>query len=154
MLEVWRRVNKEDDLSNIISFLTEYRNLVFESESSLGRFVQHIQEVYNNTRIIGNRGCTPNEMYEYNRSNSGVWDRPKIVPGSSLAANVLRGAAPEMASMGFKVDLESGATATNVVKYPQGLSGEAVVTQKKIYPNDPCPCGSGKKYKKCCGRMQ
>lgn len=24
--------------------------------------------------------------------------------------------------------------------------------QKKIYPNDLCPCGSGKKYKKCCGR--
>ena len=23
---------------------------------------------------------------------------------------------------------------------------------KKIMPNDPCPCGSGKKYKKCCGR--
>lgn len=22
--------------------------------------------------------------------------------------------------------------------------------QKKIYPNDPCPCGSGRKYKKCC----
>lgn len=27
-----------------------------------------------------------------------------------------------------------------------------VVKPKKIYPNDPCPCGSGKKYKKCCGR--
>lgn len=25
--------------------------------------------------------------------------------------------------------------------------------KKKIYPNDPCPCGSGKKYKKCCGRV-
>lgn len=25
-------------------------------------------------------------------------------------------------------------------------------TGKKIYPNDSCPCGSGKKYKKCCGR--
>ncbi len=24
--------------------------------------------------------------------------------------------------------------------------------EQKIYPNDPCPCGSGKKYKKCCGR--
>ena len=23
--------------------------------------------------------------------------------------------------------------------------------EKKVYPNDPCPCGSGKKYKKCCG---
>ena len=26
------------------------------------------------------------------------------------------------------------------------------VAEKKVYPNDPCPCGSGKKYKKCCGR--
>jgi len=24
---------------------------------------------------------------------------------------------------------------------------------KKVYPNDPCPCGSGKKYKQCCGRL-
>ena len=24
----------------------------------------------------------------------------------------------------------------------------------KIYPNDPCPCGSGKKYKQCCGRKR
>ncbi len=27
-----------------------------------------------------------------------------------------------------------------------------IVKEKKIYPNDPCPCGGGKKYKKCCGR--
>ncbi len=27
-----------------------------------------------------------------------------------------------------------------------------IVKGKKIYPNDPCPCGSGKKYKKCCGK--
>ena len=27
-----------------------------------------------------------------------------------------------------------------------------VYKSKKIYPNDPCPCGSGKKYKKCHGR--
>ncbi len=27
-----------------------------------------------------------------------------------------------------------------------------VKAAKKIYPNDPCPCGSGKKYKQCCGR--
>lgn len=26
-------------------------------------------------------------------------------------------------------------------------------TADKIYPNDPCPCGSGKKYKRCCGRF-
>ena len=27
-----------------------------------------------------------------------------------------------------------------------------IVKEAKIYPNDPCPCGSGKKYKKCCGK--
>ena len=27
-----------------------------------------------------------------------------------------------------------------------------IETGRKIYPNDPCPCGSGLKYKKCCGR--
>lgn len=29
---------------------------------------------------------------------------------------------------------------------------QPIVKSPKIYPNDPCPCGSGKKYKKCCGR--
>ncbi|MEA2073341.1 MAG: preprotein translocase subunit SecA [Campylobacterota bacterium] len=31
-------------------------------------------------------------------------------------------------------------------------SDEEVVTEKKIARNDPCPCGSGKKYKQCCGK--
>lgn len=29
-------------------------------------------------------------------------------------------------------------------------NGEAKYQMKKIGRNDPCPCGSGKKYKKCC----
>ena len=31
-------------------------------------------------------------------------------------------------------------------------NGQVVRKTAKIYPNDPCPCGSGKKYKKCCGK--
>ena len=31
-------------------------------------------------------------------------------------------------------------------------SKQFVNTGAKVGPNDPCPCGSGKKYKKCCGR--
>ena len=34
----------------------------------------------------------------------------------------------------------------------QKLSTTVVNTQPKVGRNDPCPCGSGKKYKKCCGR--
>lgn len=34
------------------------------------------------------------------------------------------------------------------------VSGQFINTSPKIGPNEPCPCGSGKKYKKCCGRLQ
>jgi len=39
----------------------------------------------------------------------------------------------------------------NKLYIEQKKSG-TIVKKDKIYPNDPCPCGSGKKYKKCCGR--
>lgn len=32
------------------------------------------------------------------------------------------------------------------------VPSQPIVKEKKIYPNEPCPCGSGKKYKKCCGK--
>ncbi len=41
---------------------------------------------------------------------------------------------------------------TRKALYKEQKSSTTVVKDKKIYPNDPCPCGSGKKYKKCCGR--
>ena len=36
--------------------------------------------------------------------------------------------------------------------YKEQKSSTTIVKGDKVYPNDPCPCGSGKKYKKCCGR--
>lgn len=36
--------------------------------------------------------------------------------------------------------------------YLEQKKSGTIVKDQKIYPNDPCPCGSGKKYKKCCGR--
>ena len=36
--------------------------------------------------------------------------------------------------------------------YLEQKKSGTVVKPKKVFPNDPCPCGSGKKYKKCCGR--
>lgn len=38
--------------------------------------------------------------------------------------------------------------------YKEQKSSTTVVKGEKIGRNDPCPCGSGKKYKKCCGRDQ
>lgn len=35
---------------------------------------------------------------------------------------------------------------------PPSNTPDSFMQIKKIYPNDKCPCGSGKKYKKCCGK--
>ena len=36
--------------------------------------------------------------------------------------------------------------------YKEQKASTTIRKPEKIYPNDPCPCGSGKKYKKCCGK--
>ena len=41
---------------------------------------------------------------------------------------------------------------TRKALYKEQKSSTTIVKEAKIYPNDPCPCGSGKKYKKCCGK--
>ena len=76
---------------------------------------------------------------------------PTIVPGSSLAAQMLKQGQKEIEKMGFTVDLDSTAVDMNKA-FPSATPGAADARPKKIYPNDPCPCGSGKKYKHCCGR--
>ena len=48
-------------------------------------------------------------------------------------------------------EILSAETRTELYK-KQKASGTVRREGHKIYPNDPCPCGSGKKYKKCCGR--
>ncbi|MDD7740904.1 MAG: SEC-C metal-binding domain-containing protein, partial [Lachnospiraceae bacterium] len=51
-----------------------------------------------------------------------------------------------------KVEREQVAKVTGTNKDESGPKKPKQRTEKKIYPNDPCPCGSGKKYKQCCGR--
>lgn len=43
---------------------------------------------------------------------------------------------------------------TRKALYKEQKSSTTIVKPDKVYPNDPCPCGSGKKYKKCCGKNQ
>ena len=51
-----------------------------------------------------------------------------------------------------KVEREQVAKVTGTNKDAESGVREPVKrAEKKIYPNDPCPCGSGKKYKNCCG---
>ena len=51
-----------------------------------------------------------------------------------------------------KVEREQVAQATGTNKDDSASHTPKKREEKKVYPNDPCPCGSGKKYKQCCGR--
>ncbi len=51
-----------------------------------------------------------------------------------------------------KVEREEVAKVTGTNKDESAVRAPKKRENKKIYPNDPCPCGSGKKYKQCCGR--
>ncbi len=51
-----------------------------------------------------------------------------------------------------KVEREEVAQVTGTNKDDSAMKKPVKSSEKKIYPNDPCPCGSGKKYKQCCMR--
>ncbi|MGN0289808.1 MAG: preprotein translocase subunit SecA [Lachnospiraceae bacterium] len=51
-----------------------------------------------------------------------------------------------------KVEREQVAKVTGTNKDDSVAKAPVKREESKVYPNDPCPCGSGKKYKQCCGR--
>ncbi len=51
-----------------------------------------------------------------------------------------------------KVEREQVAKVTGTNKDESAVRAPKKRADKKVYPNDPCPCGSGKKYTQCCGR--
>ena len=53
-----------------------------------------------------------------------------------------------------KVEREEVAKVTGTNKDDTVANAPKKRAEEKIYPNDPCPCGSGKKYKQCCGRKK
>ena len=53
-----------------------------------------------------------------------------------------------------KVEREEVAKVTGTNKDESLARAPKKRAEDKIYPNDPCPCGSGKKYKQCCGRKK
>ena len=89
------------DLQTVVDRLEE-ADVIFSTKEQLEKFTSIITDVWNNTRMVLNRGYTPHELV------------------------------------------------TNGLETTSGQR----VTAAKIYPNDPCPCGSGKKYKKCCGKRR
>ncbi|SFR65195.1 SEC-C metal-binding domain-containing protein [Anaeromicropila populeti] len=148
-LQIWANSYDGNSPTDILNHLSE-ANISFSSDKILNEFVGLLMNAYNSTRLKENRGHKPDELSK-DVFKGGM---PTIVPASSNAAAMLREAEPQLHAMGFPVDVNGGADTIQTSFYPNGLNGQAVNMEKKIYPNDPCPCGSGKKYKKCCGKFK
>ena len=145
-LQVWANSYEGESPSKIINKMTE-ANIEFE-EKMINELLELLVAAHNNTRMKENRGYKPSEM----ERKKSVDKMPTIVPASSNAAAILKDAAPQLEAMGVPVDLNGNTDVIQTTMFPSGLNGEPIRGEKKIYPNDPCPCGSGKKYKKCCGK--
>ncbi|MDL2301975.1 SEC-C domain-containing protein [Lachnospiraceae bacterium OttesenSCG-928-D06] len=144
---IWRNSYVGDTPADVFDKMSE-ADVVFKSDKQMNDFLGLLKDAHNNTRTKENRGHCPNELIRKGFARV----IPTIVPGSSGAVPMLREAAPKLREWGIPVDLDGNADSISTSMYPDGLDGNPVRLEKKVYPNDPCPCGSGKKYKKCCGR--
>ena len=110
------------------------------------RLASIMQNVMNHTRTYYNCGYTPSAIHKVMLAGKKPSLPKTIIPMSTEAAKLMEQAKPDIEKLGVKVDLNAAAVVP--------AAGKDKKNRKpgKIYPNDPCPCGSGKKYKKCCGR--
>lgn len=143
-LEVWTGSYVGDAPTDVMNQMSEEGVPIPAEYDRHSEFIRAMMDAHNNTRMLENRGHKPSELVQ----ESLAGGTPTIVPATTEAADMLGKIAPTLREMGFPVDLDSNA---DRIAVPAGDDSRTRSVQK-IYPNDPCPCGSGKKYKKCCGR--
>ena len=150
-LEIWDKIQFDIDFTEIVQYIIDvYEDLL--DDIKIEEIIPLLQELNNSTRMQIHRGHTPNEMMRKGMEEGRFSQRPIVVPGSTETANLLKSASEELKEMGICVDLDSNAVIVPNNSSQNNVFGQGDNSFKKIYPNDPCPCGSGKKFKKCCGK--
>jgi uncharacterized protein YchJ len=112
-----------EPVSTFMELLQEMYPLSKEEEANV-RFVA--LNVLENTPTLENRGASQADV-------RAIFEESSVFATPQFSANAAK---PVEISNDYYRDASTG-----VLK-----------SKQKIGPNDPCPCGSGKKYKKCCGR--
>lgn len=126
-------INQDLSVNGVIEFLQT--QLEFPSFESVQELTEHVVNLSNNTRQWILKGHTPDELFAVEK------EFLKPLPSSPYQApNPL---APPFAFPleGYKA-MPKTETKSNIID---------MKTRKKVGRNDPCPCGSGKKFKHCCG---
>lgn len=131
----------------------------FENELDVNEFLRLYADMSNHTRMAMNRGHTPEEL---SKKLSPQDRSPKsIVFGPHITAALKNGTMDmeELRRGILQMEIPNEGLRRSMLENLDHIQNPAVpapksVEKKKIGRNDPCPCGSGKKYKNCCGRNQ
>ncbi len=122
ILEILDQMDEGVGLGEIIAMLSQYYQ--FDNMSALNEFMSSLTEVYNHHRQWALKGHSPSEI-------SRQLEKQELTPYPT-ASNWANQAVPNhLDGPGDLISFQTG---------------------KKIGRNDPCPCGSGRKYKHCCGK--
>lgn len=128
------------------------------SRQELQTLANLFMQMNNNTRMPINKGHKPNELYI---GDGGMPQRIEFGPGMRKALRdgdldpdafrsdvMVRTDWPLELRESFSEEIDKALLKPGEEKW----IGGTVIKGADIGPNDPCPCGSGRKYKKCCGR--
>ena len=131
----------------------EKMGVQFHSRRDVERFFELYSAFQNTTRMPCNRGYTPDEMMQMTPPEERF---KSLSLGPNIRKSLQTG---EMDIEDFRkqiltMELPSEALRFDLLKQLADIKPSAPQPekQKKVGRNDPCPCGSGKKYKKCCGK--
>ena len=129
--------------------IVERAGAVF-NDKTLSEFASIHQDFNNNTRMQHNRGYTPNEINAMSKPEDRIPKSFSFGPNirKSLADGTMD--ARELRQSILTMELPDKRLRPLMLQALE--EAESAVKIPKVGRNDPCPCGSGKKYKKCCGR--
>ena len=148
--EAARGFSYDEDVPEYLEELYE-KGIPRDNPDEIRKIMKLVIDVYNNTRNVHMHGHTTDEVYQL-MPQEVTTVGPTGSPVNPIIGNVLNTGRGNLEKMGVNVVSMPDSTKTRSGSMPVEVIGREVTSTKKVYPNDPCPCGSGKKYKKCCGR--
>lgn len=132
------------------SFLNELQRMGIEPEvEQVKKIAPYFVEMNNSIRMAANNGYTPAEMKKI-CDESGLDCKTFFIDKIEIDENHEKNRSESFRSM--KLKLSEMSRMLDKYSDDNSINLNLPVKSRKIGRNEPCPCGSGKKYKKCCGR--
>ena len=132
--------------------------MTFKGIDDIQRFLTLFTNLSNHSRMQSNRGHTPEEIRAMHPPEKCV---PKSITFGPNITKAFRSGTMDVSEYRKAVaqmDLPSEDLRASMLAQLDKIPAKPINTptqpKTKVGRNAPCPCGSGKKYKKCCGRNE